>query len=411
MKKIVRFNHNMILLVVCVMLFANCKKNNGAYDYVNRASAFNGSTYDYLVSKPGVFDSLLFVVNKLGLTDSLKKNKVTLFAVTNTSFQQVVSKLNISRKLLGLPPMYLNDVKTNLLDSMMCRYIIRDVYIADSLAFTDGVMLKGIRYNYPMNAKLSTANATGEVGGGPGTLVFSDTKKSLFKINWVSAIANSINIRTNNGIVHILESTHPFGFGEYTKPVPIPFDKSSFRPAGYSGPFFLPSSIGATTTMIAQDFDLGGEGVAYHDNDANQRGPSGAYRPNAADQGVDLDKEFATLGTTLTDAAGTYPASYSIGYTVAGEWLMYSVYAPVEGDYTVTSRVGNGNATNPLGFHIEFDSKNVTGTLTYPNNKGWWVWQLVTSPKIHLTAGNHLMRFFYETNDVQLCNFVFKRIN
>lgn len=408
MRKIEQFNHNIILLVVCVMLFASCKKNNGAYQYVNSGSTFNGSTYDYLLSKPGVFDSLLFVVNRLGLTDSLKNNKVTLFAVSNASFQQVVRNLNVGRKLLGKPPVYLNDVKINLLDSMMCRYIIRGVYIADSLAFTDGVMLKGIRYNYPMNAKLSTANATGEVGGGPGILVFSDTKKSLFKTDWVSATANSINIRTNNGIIHILESTHPFGFGEYTKPVPTPFDKSIYRPAGYSGPFYLPSTIGAMTTMEAEDFDLGGEGIAYHDNDAKQNGPSGSYRPG---EGVDLDAKF-TVANQTPDAYGTYPLSISIGWTAAGEWLIYSIYAPVEGDYTITSRVGNGsNLVHPMGFHIDVDYKNVTGTLSFTGGQGWWKWLPITSPVVHLTVGNHLMRFYHETADVQLNNFVFTRVN
>ncbi len=401
MKKIEQFNHNIILLVVCVMLFASCKKNNGAYQYVNSGSTFNGSTYDYLVSKPGVFDSLLFVVNKLGLTDSLKNNKITLFAVSNASFQQVVNKLNVSNKILGKPLVYLKDIKPNLLDSMICRYIIRGRYLADSLAFSDGVMLKGIRYNYPMNAKLSTANATGDLGGGPGILTFSDTKKSLFTANWVSATANSINIRTNNGIIHILESTHPFGFGEYTKPVAIPFNKSIFRPAGYAGPFLLPTTVGSSTLLYACDYDLGGEGIAYHW--VNTAGVK-TYRPTDL-VGTDA---FSPAGS---DAAGSYLSSSPIGTTSGGSWLIYSVNAPVDGDYTITSRVGNGSTLNPLGFHIEFDFINVTGRLTFTNNKGWFVWQLVTSPVFHLTAGDHKMRFFWDTSDIELSSIVFKRVN
>ena len=401
MKKLDLFNRSLTTLLVCVMLFASCKKNNGAYQYVNNASTYSGTTYDYLVSKPGVFDSLLFVVNKLGLTDSLKNNKITLFAVTNSSFQQVVAQLNTARKILGKPPVYLNDIKPTLLDSMICRYIIRGIYAADTLALTDGLMMKGLRYNYIMNAKLSTASATGEVNGGPGILVFSDTKKSIFKSDWVSANANSINIRTKNGIIHILESTHPFGFGEYTKPVATPYDKSIFRPAGYTGPFLLPATVGSSTLLYACDYDLGGEGVAYHWITTNG---GKNYRP------TDLVGTDA-LSPAGSDAAGSYLSSSSIGWTNAGCWMIYSVNAPVDGDYTITSRVGNGSTVNPLGFHIEFDYKNVTGTLTYPTNKGWWVWQLVTSPVFHLTAGDHKMRFVWETNDIQLSSFVLKRVN
>lgn len=391
------------ILLLTVMLFTNCKKNPGDYSYVHTSSGFNGTIYDYLKSKPGVFDSLLFVIDKLKLTDTLKNNNVTLFACTNPSFQQVVSKLNIARKIAGKPPVYLNDMAPNLLDSIVCRYIIRGKYIADSLAFSDGRMLTAVRYAYPMNGKLSSANASGEVGGGPAKLIFSYTKKSLFVRDWVQATADGINISTTNGVVHILESAHPFGFGEYTKPVPTPFDKSPFRPAGYTGPFLFPATVGSSTLLEAEDYDLGGEGIAYHDVDAKNNG--GNYRPAEA---VDID--VTVPGGN--DAAGSYPSSYSIGWTAAGEWVGYSINVPVEGDFVITTRAGNGSTSTPVQkFHIEFDYKNVTGTLTFPNNKGWWVWQLVPSPVFHLTAGNHFMRFYWEANDTQVNNMAIKRVN
>lgn len=405
MKRIQMIAKYMSLLLLGSMLWVGCSKDTGDYNYVNSTKAFPGTTYDYLKSKKGIYDSLLFVIDRLKLTDTLKNNKVTLFAVTNNSFQQVVDKLNTSRKLRGKAPVYLKDIATELLDSMICRYVIRGLYIADSLTQTDGKMLKAVRYAYPMNGKLATANASGYKGGGPAVLNYFFTRKSSFTKDWVLATADAINIRTSNGIIHVLETTHPFGFGEYTKPGPEPYDKSVFRPVGYGGRFILPTIVGQTVLIEAEDYDLGGEGIGYHDDLAKN---GGNYRPG---EYVDIDAAFGSLGQMYTDAAGTYTASYSIGWTVAGEWTAYSVNVPDEGNYTITSRVGNGSTVNPLKFHIEFDFQNVTGSLTFPSNKGWWVWQLVESPVFHLKAGNHSMRFFHETKDVQVNNFVIKRVN
>lgn len=405
MKRIQMIAKHISLLLLGSMLWIGCSKDTGDYNYVNSTVAFPGTTYDYLKSKNGIYDSLLFVIDRLKLTDTLKNNNVTLFAVTNQSFQQVVDKLNTTRKLRGKQAVYLKDISAELLDSMMCRYIIRGRYTADSLTQTDGKLLKAVRYAYPMNGKMATANASGYKGGGPAVINYFFTKKSSFTKDWVLATADAINIRTTNGIIHVLETTHPFGFGEYTKPQPEPYDKSIFRPAGYSGPFVLPTVVGQSILIEAEDYDLGGEGIAYHD-DLTKNG--GNYRPA---EYVDIDVNFGNAGQTYTDAAGTYPASYSIGWTVAGEWTGYSVNVPIDGNYVITSRVGNGNGTNPLKFHIEFDYKNVTGTLTFPNNRGWWVWQLVDSPVFNLKAGNHFMRFFHESNDVQVNNFVIKRVN
>lgn len=407
MRKFKLLTQFIFVVLMVIPILQGCKKGLGDYNYVNQTLPFNGTVYDYLKSQPGVFDSLLFCIDKLKLADTLKNNNITLFACTNPSFQQVVAKLNVSRKLLGNPPVYLNDMTPNLLDSLVCRYIIRGKYTADSLAYSDGRMIRGVRYGYPMNGKLSSANATGYIAGGPSKLVFSYTKRSLFTRDWVQANANAINISTSNGVVHVLESTHPFGFGEYIKPASYPFTLSPFRPAGYIGAFPFPSTVGGTSLIEAEDYDYGGEGLAYHDNEVKNNG--GNYRPN---EGVDIDVPYAALtAAPVTDAAGTYPSSYSIGWTATGEWTVYSINVPVEGDFVITTRAGNASTVNPLKFHIEFDSKNVTGSLTYPNNKGWWVWQLVPSPSIHLTAGLHLMKFYWETADVQVNNFAIKRVN
>src|SRR5947207_1425625 len=64
---------------------------------------------------------------------------------------------------------------------------------------------------------------------------------------------------------------------------------------------------GASTTIQAENFDNGGEGIAYHDVDAANLG--GRFRAT----GVDIQP--------TTDAG----AGYNVGWTRPGEWLKYSV--------------------------------------------------------------------------------------
>ena len=87
-------------------------------------------------------------------------------------------------------------------------------------------------------------------------------------------------------------------------------------------PYFgAASDTGAV--IQAEDFDQGGEGVAYHD--ATKGNSGGVYRTN---EGVDIE------ATTDTGAG------YDVGNAAAGEWLGYTVNVPQTGD--VPSRLPRG---------------------------------------------------------------------
>ena len=81
--------------------------------------------------------------------------------------------------------------------------------------------------------------------------------------------------------------------------VPEAVDSAGLTP--YPGPYPVPGYV------QAEDFDLGGEGVAYHDLEPANLG--GAYRPA---EGVDIEK-----GTYITD----------VGWIRSGEWLRYTMTA------------------------------------------------------------------------------------
>jgi beta-glucosidase len=85
-------------------------------------------------------------------------------------------------------------------------------------------------------------------------------------------------------------------------------------------------------TIQAEDFDNGGEGVAYHDTTSGNAG--GQYRT------TDIDIEASGNG------------GYDVGWIAAGEWLNYTVNVPVAGSYTVQVRVASpSGASLHLGFN------------------------------------------------------------
>lgn len=133
----------------------------------------------------------------------------------------------------------------------------------------------------------------------------------------------------------------------------------------YGGtPFRIPGSI------PAYFFDNGGEGVAYHDADAGNRGGLG----RATD--VDLDSRG-------------YHYAY-VGWTEAGEWLEYTVNVQQSGNYIVEAIVasdGQGGA-----FHIELDGVDRTGPIVVPNTGDWRNFVAIAKTEIHLDAGMRVMR-------------------
>ncbi len=124
-------------------------------------------------------------------------------------------------------------------------------------------------------------------------------------------------------------------------------------------------------TIQAEDYDNGGEGVAYHDTTAANSG--GQYRTD----GVDIE------------ASSDMGGGFDIGWVYPTEWLNYTVSVASAGRYTLTARVAAPVAG--ATFHVEFAGINVTGPLTIPNTGGWQAWTNVTAT-VTLAAGVQSMR-------------------
>lgn len=121
----------------------------------------------------------------------------------------------------------------------------------------------------------------------------------------------------------------------------------------------------------AENYDNGGEGVAYQDCDSSNEG--GAYRPN---EGVDIEQ-----------ASGS---NYNVGWMCDGEWINYAVDVAQSGYYKVAARVASNTAGG--AFALEFDGIDRTGDITAPGTGGWQIWTQVVAT-MQLSAGIQEMRF------------------
>ena len=125
-------------------------------------------------------------------------------------------------------------------------------------------------------------------------------------------------------------------------------------PAPYLGtPVDLPG------TIEAENFDNGGEGVAYHDESAGNSG--GGYRA------TDVDVQ------PTIDAGG----GYNVGWVGAGEWLNYTVTVATAGLYAMEVRVASLGAGGT--FHLEVNGIDTTGAIVVPDTGSWQSWTPLVS--------------------------------
>lgn len=141
-------------------------------------------------------------------------------------------------------------------------------------------------------------------------------------------------------------------------------------------------------TVFAADYDLGREGVAYHDTyhariDYRELKPTNsghAYR----NDGVDVQ--------VVTDPGGN---GFGVSHTEAGEWLSYTVTVPRAGTYALQLRATNGGSA-PARLQLQL-SDTVLGRFAVPAAASEATgWQTVDGGTATLPAGTHTLRLRVE---------------
>lgn len=143
-------------------------------------------------------------------------------------------------------------------------------------------------------------------------------------------------------------------------------------------------------TIQAENFDVGGNNVAYFDDSQGSAvTPIVNFRTN---EDVDIE--------TCTDAGG----GYNLGYTMAGEWLEYTVNVAATGNYKLDLRVAcNGDGRT---IALTMDGNNIANNIAIPNTVGWQTWTTVSVNNVALTAGEHVLRLTIGTTSYVNVNYL-----
>jgi hypothetical protein len=152
-------------------------------------------------------------------------------------------------------------------------------------------------------------------------------------------------------------------------------DSMAFASSGggtTEGPYPGPAAAAVPGTVMSENYDTGGQGVAYNVTSTN--GTANTYRS----QGVDL--EAASAPATGND----------LGWSAAGQWFRYTVNVSTAGSYTVSFLVASPTAVADA-FHLSNSSgTNLSGSVAVPATGGYQTWTTVKA-NVTLPAGTQTL--------------------
>ncbi len=143
---------------------------------------------------------------------------------------------------------------------------------------------------------------------------------------------------------------------------------------------YSPTELGFGVHIEFENFNCGGEGLAYHDSEPANLG--GYYR---LDEGVDLGKAISMWGD-----------SYFVGWTESGEWLKYDLVSTYPNPFYFYAFVSS--IVDTASFHLELDGVDITGPITIPNtgNEQDWTFVSLLPAGYFLDAGTYTLTLVIE---------------
>jgi hypothetical protein len=239
-----------------------CADYNSPYtdvEFQGNTRIFDGTIYDYLSqadAETGLrYDSMKLIIDGIeGRREALSdlSANMTVFAVPDECFcstinicnrvrqSQSKTDLQLSNLLIepfsvfdtvyvitsGASSTLIEEIDTLVterhydyraqLDSLLCRYIFEDAYDFDVISENfRGIEAACYLYKLKMNITGERQAASGTLNSGRKRIIFSDMNESKLTSSWVRSVANQINIRTRNGVVHVLTTGHEFSFDDF----------------------------------------------------------------------------------------------------------------------------------------------------------------------------------------------------
>lgn len=220
-----------LFLVLIILGFVACKKDDFIDTGVHNPK-FNGTVWQYLETRPDMFDTLMVALKIAKLDEVLKKDEVTFFAPSDPSILKAVWRLNNMLFISGQDTVTkLEQVKPEVWRKYLGQYIVKGKYVAKDFAQIDTVNLAaypgGIYKNFNgtdmnigvlYNDVLSNDQLIKYAGyrqlyiNLPYSIVIPDEIKDYFTPFITAPVATS-DIQPTNGVLHVLQfSKHVLGF-------------------------------------------------------------------------------------------------------------------------------------------------------------------------------------------------------
>jgi hypothetical protein len=137
-------------------------------------------------------------------------------------------------------------------------------------------------------------------------------------------------------------------------------------------------SVSMTDTAIiqAEDFDRGGEGISYHDNDISNNG--GDYRPA---ENVDIEP---------------FPGGYQVGWIEDGEWLEYTMNIQDAGTYDFVFTAATENDGRTINLSIDNDSIGTAAVVNTGTDSTYSSETKITD--VSLPEGEHVVKLTFNNS-------------
>lgn len=145
-----------------------------------------------------------------------------------------------------------------------------------------------------------------------------------------------------------------------------------------NGTAFNGTPVTVPGTIEAENYDEGGEGIAYHDTESSNIGGPEAYRAN---EGVDISGDGGSI---------------HVYWIVAGEWIEYSFEVKEAAEYVIKPYFATVPGFGKFTLFVDnvdiSGKKAVTGTGSFINFKAFDI------DPVFLETGVHIMRFEFDTD-------------
>ena len=233
------------------------------------------------------------------------------------------------------------------------------------------------------NISVSFVDSPVEILGGEKATITVDASSKTSTINNVKVYINNLLVATLTEAPYTVEY-EPTGNGKVTVTAIATDAEGHSNSASYTlkvtakrEPFTAGKPATLPGTLQTEYYDKGGEGAAYHDNDAQNQGDAN-YR---ASEGVDIVN--GNNGRAL-------------GYTSTGEWVEYTIDVQEAGNYSFKATVSSG--VNNSGFSINLNKNGKISKLAdirvpQTGSNSWDTYRVVEGTLSEpLEAGEQILR-------------------